>query len=201
MKSTVYLDVLISFNKFATIMQVFKRFPLLSPFQYLLVPFGKLRAFANMEKTIRQGVRRRIEQKDSIEHPDWFQHIVPVDTRPPTSKRELTHVGSVSMQVMFAQWGPMADWFYGTLLFLLDEPECYKLLAEEIRNAFKSYEDIEPRALMSLPYLHACLEESLRMLPSNNTGLPRLSPGAVVDGHYVPKGVRALAYPKLQACC
>jgi hypothetical protein len=27
------------------------------------------------------------------------------------------------------------------------------------------------------------------MLPSNNTGLPRISPGAVVDGQYIPKGV------------
>jgi cytochrome P450 len=40
--------------------------------------------------------------------------------------------------------------------------------------------------------LHACLEESLRILPSNNMGLPRYSPGAMVDGQYIPKGVRVI---------
>ncbi|GAB1309907.1 hypothetical protein MFIFM68171_00117 [Madurella fahalii] len=34
--NTVYLDVLLGFNRFATVIQVFKRFPLLSPFQYFL---------------------------------------------------------------------------------------------------------------------------------------------------------------------
>ncbi|GAB1309908.1 hypothetical protein MFIFM68171_00118 [Madurella fahalii] len=92
------------------------------------------------------------------------------------------------MQVMFAGWGPMADWFYGALLFLLEELDCCRYLCTEIRGAFKSYSDIESRALTSLPYLHACLEESLRLLPRINTGLRRLSPGAVVDGHYIPKG-------------
>lgn len=37
----------------------------------------------------------------------------------------------------------------------------------------------------------ACIEKTLSMLPSNNTGLPRVSLGAVVDGKYIPEGVSA----------
>jgi cytochrome P450 len=87
----------------------------------------------------------------------------------------------------------MADLFYGVLVLLFDSPAAHQFLIKEIREIrenFSSYEDITPdKKLMALPYLHACIEETLRMLPSNNTGLPRISPGTVVDGQYIPKGV------------
>jgi cytochrome P450 len=91
---------------------------------------------------------------------------------------------------MFAGWGPMADLFYGALVLLLTNPGTLQLLTQETRETFPSYGDIVPsKTLLSLPYLHAVIEETLRLLPSNNTGLPRISPGAVVDGTYIPRGV------------
>lgn len=101
---------------------------------------------------------------------------------------------------MFAGWGPMGDLFYGTLVLLLTNPETHRLLIKEIRESFSNYDDIvQGPTLMSLPYLHACIEETLRMLPSNNTGLPRISPGAMVDGQYIPKGVSTASYVILGA--
>ncbi|RYP34523.1 hypothetical protein DL767_004235 [Monosporascus sp. MG133] len=193
MRDSVRLDVLLRFNSFSTVLQVFKRFPLLSPFQYLFAPVGKVRLFAATRKTIRKSVAWRIEQKGNTEHVDFFDYIVPVNSPSPTEDREVTHIGSLAFQLMFAGWGPMGDLYYGALVLLIQEPECYKILTEEIREKFTRYEDITPDALATLPYLHACLEETLRMLPSNNTGLPRVSPGAVVDGCYVPKGTAAMA--------
>jgi cytochrome P450 len=91
---------------------------------------------------------------------------------------------------MLGGWGPMADLFYSVLVLLLESPEARQFLITEIRESFTSYKDITPNTkLMSLPYLHACIEETLRILPSNNTGLPRVSSGAVVDGKYIPQGV------------
>lgn len=96
---------------------------------------------------------------------------------------------------MFAGWGPMGDLFYGTLVLLLENPETHQLLTKEVRDTFSGYEDIiQVPKLTSLPYLHACIEETLRMLPSNNTGLPRTSPGTMVDGQHIPKGVSAVSY-------
>jgi hypothetical protein len=60
MKDSVNLDVLLNFNSFATILQVFKRFPLVRPLQYLFAPFGKITLFAQMEKATRDSVLRRI---------------------------------------------------------------------------------------------------------------------------------------------
>ncbi|KUJ13112.1 cytochrome P450 [Mollisia scopiformis] len=190
MKNSVYLDVLLGFNLFSTVIQVFKRFPLLDMFQYLFVPFNKLKTFVNIERHTRSKINQRIEMNGHTEHPDFFDFILPAGTPRPTNPREATHLGSVSMQLMFAAFGPMSDWFYATIFFLLEEPICYKHLIEEVRNAFKTYADIVPRSLTSLAYLNACLAESLRVHPSNDSGLPRFSPGALIDGEFIPKGSR-----------
>ena len=170
-------------------MQVFKRFPLLHPFQYLAAPIVKLKALSAMEAAVRDGVLRRIERRGNTDHVDLFDYVLPADLPIPSDRRELTHVGALAQQMMFANYGPMADWYYGTLLFLLEERDCLQYLSKEIRAKCESYHDITPSTLASLPFLHACLKESLRLLSSNNTGLPRISPGAIIDGHYVPKGV------------
>ncbi|KAF2874416.1 cytochrome P450 [Massariosphaeria phaeospora] len=189
MRDSVNLEVLLNFNFFAVVLAVFKRFPLVTPLQYLFAPFGKITLFSQMEKATRKSVLQRIEQRGRTEHPDYFDHILPAKSPYPSSEKELLHIGSVALQVMFAGWGPMADLFYGVLVLLLENPETYQLLTKEIRETFSNYEEIVPgKTLMSLPYLHACIEETLRMLPSNNTGLPRISPGVVVDGLYIPKG-------------
>ena len=142
-----------------------------------------------MEAAVRDGVLRRIERRGNTEHVDLFDYVLPTDCPIPSDQRELVHIGALAQQMMFANYGPMSDWYYGTLVFLLEEPECLQYLAKEIRDRFEIYQDITASPLASLPILHACLEESLRLLPSNNTGLPRISPGAIIDGHYVPKEV------------
>lgn len=187
-KDPVALDVLLSFNAFATMIQVFKRFPLLAPIKYLFAPVKKLSSLAEMESNTRKTVLRRIERRGNTPHPDLFDYVLPLDEEPPTNNAELLHLGSVALQMTFAGFGPMADWYYFTLFFLVHSPDCYKVLAEEIRGTFTDYNDINIRSTAILPYLVACLEETLRLVANNSTGLPRYSPGAVVDGHYIPKG-------------
>lgn len=192
-KDPVALDVLLSFNAFATMIQVFKRFPLLSPIKYLFAPVKKLSSLAEMESNTRKSVLCRIERRGDTPHSDLFDHVLPVDQEPPTNPAELLHLGSVALQMTLAGFGPNADWYYFTLFFLINAaPECFKILAEEIRGGFAKYDDINIRSTASLPYLVACLEETLRLVATNSTGLPRYSPGAVVDGHYIPKGVSNL---------
>ncbi|KAF4629400.1 hypothetical protein G7Y89_g8747 [Cudoniella acicularis] len=189
LKNSIYLEVLIGFNQYSTVMQVFKRFPLLKPFQYLWVPLAKLNSWATMEKNVDEKVGGRIDRRGKTQHVDFFEYVLPADSPLPTDIRELKQLTSVTVQLMLAGFDPISHWFYGTLFFLLQEPKSLKILVEEIRNAFKSYNDITPESVISLPYLQACLKETLRMLPSNLTGFPRLSPGAMVDGEYIPKGV------------
>ena len=150
-------------------MQVFKRFPLLFSLKYLAALIAKLKALSAMEAAIRDGVLRRIERRGNIEHVDLFDEVLPADCPVPSDQRELVHIGALAQQMMFANYGPMSDWYYGSLVFLFEEPECLQYLSKGIRDKFESYYDITLSALASLPTLHACLQESLRLLPSNNT--------------------------------
>lgn len=80
--------------------------------------------------------------------------------------------------------------FLATITFyLLKEQQAYDKLRDEIRSHFRSYEDICAVAAQQLPYLQAVIKEALRIHPPGSQGFPRVSPGVLVDGHWVPAGV------------
>ena len=135
---------------------------------------------------------RRIERRGRTEHVDLFDYILPADHPLPSDRREVIHIGALAQQMMFANYALCPTGIMVPSYFYLKSAECLQRLSKEIRDKFESYCDIMPSALACLPFLHACLEESQRLLPSDNTGLPRLSPGAIIDGHYIPKGVSCL---------
>lgn len=83
----------------------------------------------------------------------------------------------------------MSSSFLGVIAFSLQDPENYRRLVTEIRDAFRNYEDITADALVPLKFLHATIMEQLRVVVVGATGQPRVSPGATVDGHHIPKGV------------
>lgn len=143
-----------------------------------------------MESNTRKSVMRRIERRGNTSHPDLFEYILSVDDKPPTSGAELLHFGLCGHAGDVCWVWPLADWYYFTLFMLINNHECYRILTDEVRNEFANYGDINLQSTTHLHYLVACLEETLRMVSPTSTGLPRYSPGAVVDGHYVPKGVR-----------
>jgi cytochrome P450 len=73
--------------------------------------------------------------------------------------------------------------------FLSTNPEKLGRLQKEIRETFSDASQIANKSLQSLPYLSAVIEEGLRIFPPTAFGLPRISPGAIVDGNLVPAGV------------
>ncbi|KAI0808883.1 cytochrome P450 [Xylaria sp. FL0064] len=96
-----------------------------------------------------------------------IEQLLPFD-KPIPDKKELYHLQNVAAQLLLASWQPLANQFYSIILFLLKEPDAYATLVSE---------------------LQACVSESLRLHAETVDGLPRISPGANVDGHYVPQGV------------
>lgn len=77
----------------------------------------------------------------------------------------------------------------GTTWYLLKNPSTLARLTHEIRTTFTSPGDITGDATAVCQYLHAVVEEGLRVFPPVAAGLPRDCPGAVIDGVYVPAGV------------
>ena len=74
---------------------------------------------------------------------------------------------------------------------LLKTPRAMELLQREVRDAFKSYDEIDAASTSSLKYLHAVITEALRIYPPIPFALPRVVPsgGDTVDGLWLPAGV------------
>lgn len=78
----------------------------------------------------------------------------------------------------------------GATNLLLRNPEKMERLKREIRSTFRSDEEITMASVSRLPYLQACLNESLRMFPPATHGMVREASegGTVVAGSFVPAG-------------
>lgn len=76
------------------------------------------------------------------------------------------------------------------LFYALQQPLILHTLATEIREAFATPDEIRTPKLNSLRYLHACIEESLRLAPPKPGSLPRivLPGGTEIEGQHIPAG-------------
>lgn len=75
------------------------------------------------------------------------------------------------------------------LYLLLKNPTCMARLREEIDHALDEDDVVAPyEKVKYLPYLRACLDESMRVWPPTSHGLPRTTPpeGAVIMGDFIP---------------
>ncbi|KAM3533606.1 hypothetical protein MY4038_003169 [Beauveria bassiana] len=75
----------------------------------------------------------------------------------------------------------------GFFFFLAQNPDKRELVVSEIMEAFPYENSIDMRSTARLEYLHAALEETLRLYPPVTVTPPRVSPGAEIGGYYIPK--------------
>lgn len=95
------------------------------------------------------------------------------------------------MQHSIAGGETVATFLAGTTYYLLKYREngVWDKLCQEVRDHFKTYEEINSASAQQLQYLQAVISEGLRIYPPGSQGFPRISPGTDVDGHWVPPGV------------
>lgn len=129
-----------------------------------------------------QKAQRRIALGD-MGRADFFSHLLKSG-----KLQEDELVGNADV-LLIAGSETTASTLTGLTYFLLTNPACLQRLTDEVRGRFASFEDINADEIAALPYLHGCIEEGLRLFPAVTVGLPRDSPGAVIDGHYIPEGV------------
>lgn len=79
----------------------------------------------------------------------------------------------------------------GLHYYLLNNPDVYTKLRNEVRGAFKSVDEIDAKGAAALPYLTACIDETFRIYPPIPIAMPRVTPkgGCTIAGHYVPGDV------------
>jgi len=78
-----------------------------------------------------------------------------------------------------------------TVYYLLRTPEAMNALCHDVRGAIAKEEDIDMLSVAQLSYLHATIQEGMRLYPPAPIGLMRVAPegGAFIAGHFVPEGV------------
>ncbi|KAF3763040.1 cytochrome P450 [Cryphonectria parasitica EP155] len=167
-----------------------KTYPLVTPLALLLVPWSVMRSLPRIISELRLRVRERIEMRNKLRHSDYFEQLLPVDKPAPTSKKQVGYMLTVAGQLILGGYDPTSVAIYALFFFILQHSEALEKLKSEIRGAFSSCEEIDSETLRSLPWLNACLSETLRLSSAAvHHALPRISPGAEVNGEYIPKGV------------
>lgn len=71
--------------------------------------------------------------------------------------------------------------------FILAFPSVQKAVQNELQITFKSIDEITADTTENLPYLNAVIQEGLRVYPLIAVGLPRISPGTLVDAYTLKK--------------
>ena len=85
----------------------------------------------------------------------------------------------------------------GATYLLLSNPDAMAKLKFEVRNAFDSADKITIASASRLPYMLACLNETLRMYPPVTGGMVRdVAPGGTtIAGHVIPGGTMVECKP------
>ncbi|CAA9957835.1 Cytochrome P450 [Pyrenophora teres f. maculata] len=183
-KDETFFSLFMKVGPWATIQQVSKRFPWLSPLIWLCVPPKVALTFPAGIKVQRQNIQRRLDQLHNLEHADYMEQFLS-QKKIETDPEWLLAQANV---MIVANFDPMTNAVSAAVYYLLTTPRAYQRLREEVTGAFGTYDEIVHEKLQTLNYLHAVIYESLRIHSNAAFGMPRFSPGAMVDGWYVPKG-------------
>ncbi|KAK2603434.1 hypothetical protein QQS21_004385 [Conoideocrella luteorostrata] len=189
MKEPPYLSILAKFNKAVVVIQASWRFPLLAPLKYMYLLLISRRSHLDIRKHSRQLLELRIQRNRDVQHLDFFEQLVPLSRELPKNRDEMRHLEQVAGQLLLAGYEGPSNWLYLTTYYLASNKKILGIVTKEIRDAFEKYNEITATTAGKLPYLAACLSEALRLIPLIPNGMPVVSPGAMVDGNFIPKGV------------
>ncbi|KAH7051137.1 cytochrome P450 [Macrophomina phaseolina] len=96
---------------------------------------------------------------------------------------------SNAMGLTLAGYQTTATTLASTLYHILRYPDAYKQLCAEVRSSFSSDAAITGDRLVRLPFLNACIRETLRLLPpANGKTAQRTAPACTIAGTYIPAG-------------
>ncbi|KAJ1952171.1 hypothetical protein GGI12_006313, partial [Dipsacomyces acuminosporus] len=138
--------------------------------------------------------RREMLRSGSIEKPkDILQALI--DAEDPESKIKMTQTQITAENIGIIDGGTdttslTMTW---TLHYLMLYPDAYRRAVDEVRSTF-AYDHLiafnEGRS--KLPFVEACIYESMRIRAVSGVFLPRIVPkgGATFQGHFLPEGTQ-----------
>ncbi|KID65422.1 Cytochrome P450 monooxygenase helB3 [Metarhizium brunneum] len=166
---------------------VLKRWPFSGLTRRLKKSYDDLARFSRDSITIRKQLLDRGDKKPV----DLLQALL--DSVEPDSKIRMTsrevQTESISMLVGGSEsTSSVISW---VIHFLLLYPNYFTRVVNEVRSEFPPDHVItQAESRAKLPFLEACIYETLRCIPTASTSFPRISHqrGITVKGHYIPPG-------------
>jgi cytochrome P450 len=143
------------------------------------------------QKYTSDRVNRRMEREP--EHPDFWTKIMAKNAEEGGLSLD-EHYSNASL-FMMAGTETTATALAGATFHLLRNRSCLDKLTAEVRQAFTDLEDVTIDKAARLTYLHAVLQESMRLYPPLSIGMPRTTPegGSVICGEFIPGNVTVSA--------
>ncbi|KAA8909875.1 benzoate 4-monooxygenase cytochrome P450 [Sphaerosporella brunnea] len=166
--------------------------------------FGRFPLVASIFKTLFPGVLKKITE-NTKKHEDYSMNLVKKRINRKTDRkdffarilenREQFNLSDVQLAAHASDFVIAGSETTATALacityYLLRQPDILKKLQQEVRTAFRSYDQINAQSTASLKYLQAVALEGMRVYPPLPFALPRVVPpgGDTVDGHFIPEG-------------
>lgn len=192
-----WVELIFKGIKFNGILQILQAYPVVGPLVYALSPEARELAAKNAEnqRLARAQTEKRIAQGAEA-RTDFMTYIL----RNQGDNKDGSGVGGMSREDLHQNTNLLliggsettATALSGLVFFLTraENRRARDALVAEIRGAgFATADDITMVSTAPLRYLHACIEEGLRMYPPAAMTPPRVSPGDIVAGRFIPKGV------------
>ncbi|EFQ31351.1 cytochrome P450 [Colletotrichum graminicola M1.001] len=160
-----------------------RRFPWAAKILMKFVPAELIRKRAQHFAMTEQKVKKRLAAK--TERPDFMDSMLRKRGSEALTFDELKVNSST---LITAGSETTATALSAMTYYLLTNPNALKKASDEIRNTFTSEADIDMISSQKLVYMHAVINEALRMYPPAPSGIPRRvkSDGGVFLGQYVP---------------
>ncbi|KAM5357609.1 hypothetical protein ACJZ2D_016088 [Fusarium nematophilum] len=182
-KSNPAITALMNVLFTGSVVNIFRRLPILLPFAPLILPISELKKEREMhQEYARELMQRRIAKGN--DRADFFGHLLKNEATRPSEEFLRTNASSL----LIAGSETTATALVGMTYYLLERPECLSALQEEVRSAFKTHQEINESSTRDLRYVDAVIKEALRIFVPLPINVPRVSPGAFVDGRYIPAG-------------
>ncbi|RFU29840.1 hypothetical protein B7463_g6505, partial [Scytalidium lignicola] len=151
----------------------------------------------NYGKIVSHLTRRRLQRYQNGEQLDDFLACLIHDKQGKPRHLDQGEIEAEVNVIMNAGSDTTAIALTHALYYLIKNPSKLAKLREEVASAFSNDSTIVPYAkVKNLPYLKACLDESLRITPPVSFGLPRKTPpeGTLIIGKFIP-GNTAVSVP------
>ncbi|KAI6763177.1 hypothetical protein HG531_013074 [Fusarium graminearum] len=184
-KTHFWVSIIIDATYTSMLSALRKRVPLVNLYLPFVVPKDAKATYQKHRALTREKMLKRLDMPNSEDRGDFFASLL----RKGGNEVPEPELLQQSNTLIVAGSETTATCLTGIVFCLLSNPSCLEALSNEVRSRFQSDSEITGDATADMKYLSAVIEEGLRIFPPAPFGLPRISPGAVIDGHYVPPGV------------